>query len=167
VTRFKRIPALSLILLLAACANGGDYPSLALRPAERMQGTLTPDTPDVAVPPLAALSADIAQRLAELRHDAAARHAEFTAAVPATQRLANAAGATGSDSWASAQVALADLDSLRSRAAVPLADLDTLWVDATLEEGPREAVAAVRDEIEAMVKREDETLARLRGRVGI
>ncbi len=159
--------ALAPLAILAGCASaGGDYPSLAQRPAERVQGTLAPDTAAEAPPPPTPPSADLVQRLAGLRQEASARHAEFTAALPAAQRLANAAGGRGTDSWASAEVALADLDSLRSRAAVPLADLDALWVDATVEDGRRDVIAPVRDEVESIVRREDEALAALRARVG-
>lgn len=161
-----RLLALAPIAVLAACASGGDYPSLAQRPAERVQGTLTPDAAQAAPAAPVVPSADLTRRLAELRNEAAARHGEFSAALPAAQRLVNAAGATGSDSWASAQVALADLDSLRSRASVPLADLDTLAVDATIDDGPRAAIDSVRSEVESLVRQEDEALARLRGRAG-
>ena len=165
MTGLRPFLALLPALLLAACAGSGDYPSLAQRPAERAEGTFeTPPAEEVAAAP--APSADLIERLAGLRRDAAARHAEFTAALPAARRLAAAAGATGSDSWASAQVALADLDSLRSRAAVALADLDAMWVDSTIELGPRDAIGAVRDEVESLVRQEDEALARLRARVG-
>jgi hypothetical protein len=166
VTALLRLLAIAPIALLAACASSGDYPSLAQRPAERVEGTLTPVSVGETPTPPPAPSADLVERLADLRREASARHAEFTTALPAAQRLANAAGATGSDSWASAQVALADLDSLRSRAAVSLADLDNLWVDATLDGGARDAIGAVRSEVESLVRQEDEALARLRARVG-
>ena len=161
-----RLLALAPIAILAGCASSGDYPSLAQRPAERVQGTLTPATAEATPAPPPAPSANLVERLAGLQREAAARHTEFTAALPSAERLANAAGATGSDSWASAQVALADLDSLRSRVAVSLADLDTLWVDATLDGGARDAIGATRSEVETIVRQEDEALARLRGRVG-
>ena len=153
-------------MLLAACASAGDYPSLAQRPAERVEGTFAPGAAETEPAPPPAPSADLVVRLENLRREALARHREFTAALPAAQRLAAAAGSTGSDSWASAQVALADLDSLRSRAAVSLADLDTLWVDATLDGGAREAIGATRSEVESLVRQEDEALASLRARVG-
>jgi len=162
-----RLALLVSLVLLAGCASAsGDYPSLAQRPAERAQGTFTPDAPDAA-PPLPVLpSADLAARLAELSRQADATHAEFRGATPAAERLASVAGSRGSDSWAAAEVALSDLDSIRSRTAVALADLDTLWVDATLEAGPREAIGMARTVVEALVAEEDAVLARLRGRVG-
>jgi hypothetical protein len=153
-------------VLLAGCASTSDYPSLAPRPVERNEGAFATDTPEPAPAPPPAPSADLVARLAQLQRDASSLHAQFVAAAPAATRLASAAGATGSDSWASAQVALADLDSLRSRVAVSLADLDALWVDSTIEAGPREEIGAARDSVEAMVAQEDEVLARLRSRVG-
>ncbi|MXO76243.1 hypothetical protein GRI40_13580 [Altererythrobacter aerius] len=152
--------------MLGACASSGDYPSLAQRPAERASGTFGP--PADPAPPVAepAPSADLVARLDTLMRDAQSIHAEFIRSAPAAERLARGAGSTGSDSWAAAQVALADLDSLRSRAAVALAELDILWADATLEGGPRDAVGATRDAVIALITREDETLARLRGRIG-
>jgi hypothetical protein len=162
----SRALALAPLAILAGCASAGDYPSLAQRPAERVQGTLDPDAAEAAPTPPAPPSADLVQRLAGLRREASARHAEFTAALPGARRLANAAGGVGTDSWASAEVALADLDSLRSRAAVPLADLDALWVDATVEDGARDAIGPVRDEVESLVRQEDEALRALRARVG-
>lgn len=152
-------------LLLAACTTPGDYPSLAQRPAERVEGTFTPDTAEPAAPAPVAPSPDLAARLAEAVSAAEATHREFQAAITGAERLAGAAGATGSDSWAAAQVALADLDSIRSRIALTLADLDTLWVDSTIEPGPREAIGTARSTVEALVTREDTVLARLRGRL--
>lgn len=160
------IPVSLSVLTLAACASpGGDYPSLAQRPAERVEGTFTPDeAAPVAAMPIAP-SADLATRLSENTRQAEAAHREFVAAAPTAERLARQAGATGTDSWAAAQVALADLDSIRSRVAVNLADLDSLWVDSTIEPGPREAIGSARSTVEALVAEEDAVLARLRGRL--
>jgi hypothetical protein len=166
VNPVHRLAALAPALFLCACASTGDYPSLAQRPVERAQGMFAPDTPEPAPAPPATPSADLVARLADLQRDAASLHAQFVQAAPAATRLAAAAGGTGSDSWASAQVALADLDSLRSRVAVSLADLDALWVDSTVESGPRDAIGAARDSVQALVAQEDDVLARLRSRVG-
>ena len=166
MTGLRTFVPVGLALFVAGCASSGDYPSLAQRPAERVEGAFAPAPAEAAPAPPPAPSADLLERLASLRRDAAARHAEFTAALPGAQRLAAAAGGTGTDSWASAQIALAELDSLRSRAAVALTDVDALWVDTIVESGPREAIAPVRDEVEALVRTEDQALARLRSRVG-
>lgn len=158
-------PLVSLAVLAGCASTSGDYPSLAQRPAERVQGAFTPDSAGAAPLPPVLPSADLVARLADLQRQARAIHAEFRNAAPGAERLANAAGSRGSDSWAAAEVALSDLDSIRSRVAVALADLDALWVDATLEAGPREAIGAARAEIEALVAEEDAVLARLRARV--
>ena len=166
MTFAKTIFALAPVALLGACAaTTGDYPSLAQRPAERVQGTFEPDDSAPVEPVVVQPSPDVAARLAELVRQAEATHREFTSAAPAAERLAGASGTTGSDSWAAAQVALADLDSIRSRVAIALADLDTLWVDSTVEAGPREAIGAARTLVEGLVAQEDATLARLRGRI--
>ena len=161
-----RLIVLAPIVLLGACASQGDYPSLAQRPAERVAGTFAPEPGEVAPAPAPAPSADLVARLAALQSAAKSLHAQFSDAVPAARRLAAPSGGTGTDSWASAQVALADLDSLRSRTAISLADLDALWVDSTVEAGPRDVIGAARSEVEALVMQEDEVLAQLRGRVG-
>lgn len=164
-TLYRILPIAALPAMAACTTPAEDYPSLAQRPAERIEGTFEPDTAEPAPPPPVLPSADVAARLAQLRRDAEAAHAEFRANTPAAERLARAGGATGSDAWAAAQVALADLDSIRSRSAIALAELDTLWVDATLESGPREAVGDTRDAVEALIAEEDAVLARLRGRL--
>ncbi|MGN3973728.1 hypothetical protein [Tsuneonella sp. SYSU-LHT278] len=165
MTSYQRILTLIPAALVAACATSGDYPSLAQRPAERVEGTFTPDTSEALVPAPVVPGADLVARLAELERQARGAHAEFVVGVPAAERLAARAGPVASDSWAAAQVALADLDSIRSRVAIALAELDSLWVDATLEAGPREAIGSVRSTVEGLVAEEDAVLARLRGRV--
>lgn len=166
MTSIKLLASLAPAILMAGCAASGDYPSLAQRPAERETGTFTPDTAEAAPLPPPPISADVAARLASLQRDAEAAHAEFNRAAPAAERAAGGAGAVGSDGWAAAQVALADLDSLRSRAAVALAEIDLLWIDATVDGGPQSAIAPVRDRIESLIAAEDAVLARLRARVG-
>jgi hypothetical protein len=165
VNAYHTLVALAPATLLAACASTTDYPSLAQRPVERVEGAFATEVSAPTPTPPPALSADLAARLADLQRDASSLHAQFVDAAPTATRLAAAAGPTGSDSWASAQVAVADLDSLRSRVAVSLADLDALWVDSKLENNPREAIGAARDSVEGLVAQEDQVLARLRSRV--
>ena len=162
----RALAFLPIALGLSACASTSDrYPSLGLRDAERVQGTLEPDAAAPAAPSPAPPSADLLARLAQLQSDATRAHRAFVSAVPAAERLAKAAGAVGSDSWAGAQVALADLDSTRSTAAIALGDLDILFIDATIAADQREAIARTRDEVLRMIGEEDAVLARLRGRL--
>lgn len=153
---------------LAGCASSGDsYPSLAIRDVERAQGQFEPvasaqlDVPRVPVD----ASESLEVRLASLLSEAQASHQVFEAnAGTARNRVAVAAGAPiASDAWASAQVALADLDSLRSNTAVPLADLDRLHVAAAVQYEEREAIEQARAQVVALVAEEDAVLAALRG----
>ena len=61
MTAASRLLAIVPVAMLAACASSGDYPSLAQRPAERVEGTLTPATPDATPAPPPAPSADLAR----------------------------------------------------------------------------------------------------------
>ena len=163
---FDHKPAAPLFaaLLLAGCAStaGDSYPSLAVRDVE-------PAAPrQLDVPPVAIdAEGDIPVRLESLVAAARDAHEQFTAAVPAAQRRVQAAGnaAVGSDSWASAQVALADLDSARSNAAVALGDLDILFTAATVQAQDTAAIAAARATVVALVTEEDVVLERLRAQV--
>lgn len=166
----RRFLVLAAPLALGACATPGDkYPSLAIRDVERAQGQFepTPATPlDVPEIPAAA-SGPLAPRLAMLAEAAAASHRAFLASSPKATRLANAAAgaAIGSTAWASAQVALADLDSARSATAIALGDLDALMVGTAIQGQDVSAIEAVRQQVLAQVGAEDETLARLRAQV--
>ena len=73
--------------------------------------------------------------------------------------------APGSESWAVASIALAELESERSAAMVALADLDQLFAAARIEGGDTSAIAAARDEVSAMIGDEDLVLSGLRSRL--
>lgn len=161
-------------MLLGACAERSNYPSLARRPAERQYGTALPvagaDTaaPAIQIPADAGLPA----RLDALRDKARLAHDSFVARQSRASQAAGAASgaATGSESWSVAQVRLAELESSRSDAMVVLADLDHMLVvaaeaavdssDATLR-----AVEETRAQVSGWVAEEDGVLETLRGRV--
>lgn len=156
--------------MLAGCATAPDrYPSLAIRDVERAQGQFETapatgiDVPDVAVPP----GGSLAERLSALSAAADDSHRSFLTNIPAATRLANAAAgaAIGSTTWASAQVALADLDSRRSATAIALADLDTLMVANAVKAEDISTIEQVRQQVLAHIGVEDETLATLRAQV--
>ncbi len=71
----------------------------------------------------------------------------------------------GSGSWASAAIALADLESARSEVMIVLADLDALYASARVEDLATVWIASTRDQVIALVAAEDDILAELRGRV--
>ena len=160
-----------LLLFLAACAtaNADSYPSLAVRDVERAEGTFEPvQTAPLDVPPVAVdLTGGLVARLAALVAQAREAHAAFMASVPEAERRVSAASGSGvgNDSWAAAQVALADLDSARSSAAVALADLDILHTAASIQSESTAQMDAARSVVIALVAEEDATLERLRARM--
>ena len=152
--------ALLLIPLLAAfAAPEGEYPSLALRPAELATGAPAPTAPAPPPPTPAA----VLDRLQQLTAEASAAHQAFLAAAPqARSAVSAAAGAeAGSDAWARAQVALAGVEAARSRAMTALADLDRLYVDAAVEGAALDRIGAARDAVAAQVEQQDETISGL------
>lgn len=154
--RFNR--ALLLVPLLAACATPeGEYPSLDLRPAERATGTLVPPPAPYVPPPT---PAPVLGRLEQLGADAANAHQAFLAEAPAARSAVAAASgaAEGSDAWARASVALAALESTRSRAMIALADLDRMMVDAALEGGELERIVAVRNAVTTQVDEQNRAI---------
>lgn len=171
MTDRKIISPAFIALALAGCASTGTggYPSLAVRDVERVQGNFEPvptqqlDVPAVEVD----LSGGLEARLAALLTQARDAHAAFIAAQPAAERLVAAAGGSdvGSDSWAAAQVALADLDSARSIAAIALGDLDIIHAAASVQAGNAVGIDAARGQVIALVSEEDAVLERLRSRV--
>lgn len=160
-----------LAISLAGCASTADdgYPSLAVREVERAEGTFEPveskrlDVPQVET----GLTGGLEARLAALVDQARSAHAQFTGSVgTAEQRVAAASGsAVGTDRWAAAQVALADLDSARSSAAIALGDLDILYGAAAVQAEDTSAIEAARNTVIALVSEEDAILERLRARV--
>lgn len=160
----------ALVLGTLAGCSGADpdgYPSLAIRPVERVQGTFEPvAVQQLDVPPVEVeLTVSLDARLAALVGQAEQAHRTFMAAAPKAEGQVTAArqAEVGTDAWAIAQVALADLDSARSEAAVALGDLDILHAAGTLQAEDVSAIDAAREQVIALVTVEDATLERLRG----
>ncbi|WFL77577.1 hypothetical protein P7228_00500 [Altererythrobacter arenosus] len=152
--------------VLGACAGSSDrYPSLAVRDAERVSGSFAaPAESDRPAP--AAASAEMLASVDSLLAAAQSSHQQFLSAAPGAERTVGAAGSgPGSNSWAAAQVALADLDSQRSETAIALGELDLMFTDATLGFVEREQIGAARERVVMLVSEEDAVLARLRGRL--
>lgn len=168
----RKLLLLPIALFAASgCTSTGSdgYPSLAIREIERAQGTFEPiETERIDVPQVAVdLTGGLDARLAALVGQAEEAHDGFLASLPAARRrVAAAAGsAIGSDAWATAQVALADLDSARSRAAIPLADLDVLLTAASVQAEDTAAIRDARGTVVTLVAQEDAILEELRARV--
>jgi hypothetical protein len=154
--------------LLGGCAaDTTNYPSLAMRPAERISGSAevvpAPPPPTPPAPP----SPELVARLAQLEEQARTAHVRFTERLPQAERLVAAArgAAVASENWSVASIALAELEAARSMAMIALADLDALYAATRIDGGPIDTIAATRDEVIGIVRLEDDALARLRGRL--
>lgn len=161
-------------LVLGGCASsGGHYPSLAIRAAERPSGSALPAEP-LPPPPAPPLATGTAQRIEQAIEQARKAHASFVAGTAGATRAVSAArGASApADSWIAAQLALADLQSLRSQAVIAQADLDLMFAQERLAEPDRitptaQALTDARERIDAWVDQQNQVLARLAGQMRI
>ncbi len=154
-SRISLAIGLSAISLLAACATPEGYPDLGLREAERVTGTLSvPETPPFT--PAPAAPATLAQ-LDELVESARSAHADFLSAAGEARGPVNAArgAAIGSEEWSVAQVAVADLESLRSQAMIALADIDRIYLSAATQGGEIARIESARAEVAGLVDEEN------------
>jgi hypothetical protein len=157
----RRCLALSAFALLAACASArNQYPSLAVRPAERATGTLQPVAAEPVLTPPPAATLD---RVSQLAADARAAHQAFAEQVAGARAvIAGGRGAAvGNEAWAKAESALADVRAARSKTMAPLADLDRLYDDAATTGQATDRIGAAREEVAGLVTSEDRTVAEL------
>lgn len=154
------------VLLLAACAKPGAFPSLEIRDSERVTGTLeAPPVPTYTPPPLA--TATVAT-LSDLAARVRAAHQRFVAEEgSASATVTRGAGSSaGSDTWSDAQVAVAGLEAIRSDAMIALADIDRIHVDTHVIGGDVAWTEQVRAEASALVAEEDRLINALLGQLG-
>lgn len=164
LSRLSRAPASLLLPVLAGCAATPDtYPSLAIRDVERVTGTADPVAAAPYVPP--ATPQGVLDRVEQLRLQAQAADAAFQREEQANRGAISGLGGAseGSDAWARGIAALAELEGRRSQTMVHLADLDRLFVDAAVEGAEVARIGAARDEVAALVSRQDDAIARLAG----
>lgn len=165
------LATLGLATLLGGCADRDRFPSLARRPAEDIYRAARTTPPP---PPPAVISDGMGKRLADLTAQARAAHAQFEGARASATRAVGAArgAAKGTENWSVASTAVAQLESARAKAGLPLAELDRLETEAGIRaaEGSDADLKAVRDArgvVEALVSEEtatiDSLLAQLAG----
>lgn len=173
IAMIRAVPCVIAALFLSACATKIDYPSLARRDAERITGTAAP-VGAVPPPPAPLPPADAAttSRLDQLVGQARAAHGRFGSKRTRTEQLvARASGsALGSESWAVASIALAELESVHSEAMIVLAALDEIHTKDELAHyntpsGDAPGITAARDQVQAWIGEEDRVLGSLRGRL--
>ncbi len=162
MTSWRSIPLLLLAsAALGACATPADYPSLSIRDTERVSGSISaPEGPiSLPDPPSAATLGEIDSLVAQVR-DA---HRNFLTAADDARSPVNSARTAqmGSPEWSVAQVAIANLESMRSSAMIALADLDRLYIDTTVQGDEAGAIETARTDVTAIVTDQDRLIASL------
>lgn len=168
----SRLWASSALLFLTACSGAGGYPSLAIRDVERASGTAQPVSPEATKPPAPPVSEALDQRIARLVAQARTTHNTFQNRASSASQIVNAARGTRApaDRWIDSQIAIADLQALRSTAMIALADLDQLFAQERLafpnEPSPTVlALDSARQQIGSWVEEENRVIARLSGQI--
>ena len=154
-----------LPLLGASCAEQGDFPSLARRPAEALYASGDPERVPVAAPDIPAIPA----RVEALLDAGRAGNSDFEAALAEARPLVARAGAPGSDGWVAAQQALSRAQAGRAGTMRALADLDAFAIEQA-RQGPlsaadAERLAAGTAALQAIADRQESQLDALQGRV--
>ncbi|MDE2301049.1 MAG: hypothetical protein KGK11_00650 [Sphingomonadales bacterium] len=164
------------LLLLAGCGGHDNYPSLALRPAERASAAAATKPALPAPVQNLAVSPAMAKQLDDLVADAQAGYQSFIRARPdAEARVKAAHGAEqGGESWARATNAVAALAAARATTAQPLTVLIQVEVADRLahaeddgtsgDAGTRPAtlaITAAHDRIAKWLAEENDTLTAL------
>jgi hypothetical protein len=169
----RAVPCVIAALLLSACASHVDYPSLARRDAERITGT-APEPGALPPPPAPLPPPDAAtkSRLDELVQQAKAAHGRFENQRSRTDQVVGRASssAKGSENWAVASIALAELESVHSEAMMVLTSLDEIHAKDVLAHyntpsGDAPYIAAARDQVQTWIGEEDRALDAMRGRL--
>jgi hypothetical protein len=127
---------LAIALVPAGCAAPRDdgYPSLLPRAIEKRGFEEPAPRPGPVATPDAALDGELSRQRTELGRAGAA----FAGQADAAERLAARArgAAAGSEPWIAAQVALAELDTLRGGTAGALADIERMAIDRAAKGKP-------------------------------
>jgi SLT domain-containing protein len=150
--------------LLAACAPAGPFPSLAMRPEERLVSVGEPRRPAVVAPEDPALR----QRAAALLAEGRAGQRQFDVDLPAAERATRAPGRTGSESWVSAQQALSRLEASRNQTTTALAALAAFAAErADMPTNPADnaAIAEALAELERVAAAQQSRIDAMRGRI--
>lgn len=153
-----------LAVTVSSCAGSSDrYPSLATRDFERVQGQFAAPSGDTLPTRPAPLSIENTEQIDASLVAARSRHEEFLAQLAAAQAIVSEASGTGPDDnrWSLAMVEIASLDSHLSMTTGVLAQLDTLYVDASLGFEERTTIEAARGTLAQMVQTEQQAVDQL------
>ena len=144
------LPIIAALLLGGCSLPDGEFPSLAKRSYETDNPIAEPPTePEQLTTTIPAEITTLVDQMM-MRHQKA--ESAFRGALIRTRQVAqNAAGsATGSESWAVAQVELSRLDSLRGDSVAALSDLDEL-IAAQREKGADSGLLGLLDKPKSVI----------------
>ncbi|MEP1421427.1 MAG: hypothetical protein ABJK59_06625 [Erythrobacter sp.] len=156
--------AISLSIALAGCASAdGSYPSLAVRDAERAQGTLSP-SPEGASKPLESANLDsireAATKAGNFDNLFSLEQGNVRKLIEASQGLSQE-----SDAYAKALVGLGHLSSLRGQTAGVLAQLDQMEAQAATTFAPLDEIHEAQTRVARLIEQQDATLVSLGGQL--
>ena len=158
--RLASFAAVLVALATAACsADTNSYPSLGLRPVEKL-GFAEPEVKTAVAAPDPALDKDLAAITGKL----AAISTSFARDAGKAETLARSArgAAVGSDAWIAAQSALAGLDDWRAQSSSLVTDIEARATDRAAKLQPDyPALAAIRAKAQAETDRQTATIARI------
>lgn len=169
--RVRPLPVLSIFATaaLGACAsNPNQYPSLALRPAERVTAVygapVAVPTPELLPQP----DGSVLSQLDSLVAQAQRGDARFQRGEKSARRLVGQAGRAqiGSEQWALATTAVSELEAARGETMTPLAELDRMFAEAVTQGQDTTAIVKARDAVIAIVGRQDAVLGEIRANLG-
>jgi hypothetical protein len=146
---------------LAGCASSSDqYPSLAVRDAERQTGQFTVATPDTAPVQSAASAPETFTQLRGFVEQARSAHQQFVAVgTDAAQLVRGARGVRiDDDRRARALVAIARLTTLHGQTTLAMSDLDQLEFQAAAAFDATEDINAAQILVGQMIRDQEAAL---------
>ncbi len=175
---FAPFLTVSIIFGLGACAETGDYPSLARRPIERISGSaaVAPASSANIQPETTPVSADLASKLSALEVKAHISDSQFRSKLTSSETTIMAGRGTevASKAWSNAVTALSDLETTRTATAQLLITLDAIEIDnrssrlnADQAGSADSRILAVREEMNTIIADEDKKLKSLRLAMGL
>ncbi len=163
-SHFRNLITVTSAVIVSACAGSADrYPDLNLRDFERVQGTFLPAaTASGPTAPASMMPNDLADLESALA-SADEHHAVFISEAERVRPIVEAAAGTGLEDnrWPIAQAEIAVLESRSGEIMSLLANLDSMYADASLSFTEREQIIAARAQLGSLHEKEQLVIANL------
>ena len=155
-----------VLLALSACAQQGEFPSLAPRPVEK---AMAESEEEPAVRPVQD-DPQLPARIAAFVEAGRRGQAAFEAALPEARAAVGRAGPSGSDSWIAAQQAISRLETTRATIANALSELDAYATEQArtrpLGPGDAERIREATETLQRLARDQERQSAELQARLG-